>query len=519
MSSPQTTSTFRLNPGQFKANVLLGGPQRHTLIYGGSRSGKTSLIVRATLIRGGRSPKSRHVILRQQANAARASISLDTLPKVARLCFPDLKLEEHRQDGFFMMPNKSEIWVGGLDDKHVEKFLGKEYATICFNECSQFLYSSVLVGLTRLAQVTHEIRQRAIYDLNPVGKLHWSHQLFLEHRDPVSRRPLTNPDDYKFIRLNPVDNRANLTKEYLDSLREMPPRQRKRFFDGEFVDELEEALWSYELIEQTRVAEIALDDLKRVVVAVDPSGAAGKDDVGADEIGIVVVGVGHDGEGYVLADRSVKDGPAAWGRAAVRAYHDFDADCVIAERNFGGEMVRYTIQSSDHNVPVRVITASRGKAVRAEPVSALYANKKVHHVTKVLAPGREFSEQRFTVLEDQMCSFTTSGYFGERSPDHADALVWGLTELMLEQTKGWGLIEYYRQESEKSGVRTVQPEFGYSIQPASRIATIKMRAPVGTSTVYGMSGTLYQVGSENVVVVSSEDAAPLRGQGFEEISS
>ena len=416
--------SFDLTTRQHQANALLSAPQRHTLLVGGSRSGKTTLFVRAIGVRASRAENSRHAILRFRGNAARSSIALDTLPKVFRLCFPEVPLVEHRQDGYYSLPNGAEIWVGGLDDKdRVEKILGQEYSTIFINECSQVSYASVVVALTRLAQVVPGLRQRAYYDLNPVGKGHWSNQIFGDKRDPVSRRPLANPDDYARMFLNPIDNAVNLSPEYLNSLENLPARQRKRFYEGVYVDELDGALWTYEVIEVTRVEEFPKERCRRIVVAVDPSGAGSKDDASSDEIGIVVAALGDDGHGYVLADRSVRDSPAVWGRVAVETYREFRADHIIAERNFGGEMVRFVIKAVDAKAPVRIVTASRGKSVRAEPVSALYEKRLVHHVG------------RFGVLEDQLCAFTTSGYRGGDSPDHADALVWALTDLMVEQPR------------------------------------------------------------------------------------
>jgi phage terminase large subunit-like protein len=416
--------SFDLTTRQHQANALLSAPQRHTLLVGGSRSGKTTLFVRAIGVRASLAENSRHAILRFRGNAARSSIALDTLPKVFRLCFPDVPLVEHRQDGYYSLPNGAEIWVGGLDDKdRVEKILGQEYSTIFINECSQVPYASVVVALTRLAQVVPGLRQRAYYDLNPVGKGHWSNQIFGDKRDPVSRRPLANPDDYARMFLNPIDNAVNLSPEYLSSLENLPGRQRKRFYEGVYVDELDGALWTYEAIEVSRVEEFPKERCRRIVVAVDPSGAGSKDDASSDEIGIVVAALGDDGHGYVLADRSVRDSPAVWGRVAVETYREFRADHIIAERNFGGEMVRFVIKAVDAKAPVRIVTASRGKSVRAEPVSALYEKRQVHHVG------------RFGVLEDQLCAFTTSGYRGGDSPDHADALVWALTDLMVEQPR------------------------------------------------------------------------------------
>lgn len=428
------------SPDQKLAAALFEGPQRHTCLVGGSRSAKTTMIVNAILVRASFAPGSRHAVLRQHGNAARSSISLDTLPKVVRMKFPEIdgKVQEYRQDGFFELPNESQIWVGGLDEKdRVDKILGKEYATTFLNECSQIPYDTVLTVLTRLAQVCkladgRTMKQCAYYDLNPIGKRHWTNVMFGEKLDPASRdrRPLPDPENYARAFLNPDANAENLTPEYIRSLGNLPSRRRKRFYLGEYIDEIDSALWTYETLESSRIyadeaikdeverAERAFptDKRRRVVVAIDPSGAAKPDDSGRDEIGIVVAALGTDGHGYVLADRSMRDSPAVWGRAAVKAYHDFGADSIVAEQNFGGEMVRFVIQAADANVPVRVITASRGKAVRAEPVSGLYEKTPqrgsvVHHVG------------RFDTLEDQLCAFTSAGYSGEGSPDHADACI------------------------------------------------------------------------------------------------
>jgi phage terminase large subunit-like protein len=424
--------------GQEAARLLLEGTQRFTCLAGGTRSGKTFLILRAIVERALKAEHSRHAVLRLHANAARASIALDTLPNVMRLCFDNMKLKEHRQDGFFELPNGSRIWIGGLDDKdRVEKILGLEYATVFLNEASQIPYASALIAFTRLAQVVPGIRQCGFVDLNPVSKAHWTNLLFGEKREPVSRRPLNDPDNYRRFFLNPPDNAANLSKDYLASLANLPEKQRKRFYEGVYVDDVDAALWTYEIIDSTRCSleDIPEEDRMAVVVALDPSGAASHDDLGADEIGIVVAARGQNGECYILADRSCREAPAAWGRRAVVAYHEFKADCIVAESNFGGEMVRATIHAADPNVPVHLVSASRGKAVRAEPVSVRYAQRQVHHAG------------RFEKLEDQLCAFSAAGYGGSGSPDHADAAIWALTHL-FGHDDGTAIIEFYRREAE-----------------------------------------------------------------------
>ena len=179
------------------------------------------------------------------------------------------------------------------------------------------------------------------------------------------------------------------------------------------------------MIEAHRVTKTP--ELRRVVVAVDPSGTA---HASSDECGIGVAALGVDGHGYVLDDRSGTMSPAEWGALAVRLYQAHGADRIVAETNFGAEMVELTIRTvrdaDDRpigaNVPFKALTAARGKAARAEPVSALYEQGKVHHVGT------------FPELEDELCSWEPNS--GMRSPNRLDWLVWALTELMLA-SRGW----------------------------------------------------------------------------------
>ena len=303
---------------------------------------------------------------------------------------------------------------------------------------SQISWDLALIAFTRLAQVVPGIEQRAFIDLNPTSKTHWTNMLFGEKRDPVTRQPLANPDNYARRFLNPVDNSDNLTPEYIASLAALPERKRKRFYEGIYFDDVDDALWSYEVFDTGRrdASAIPLDQRRNIVVAVDPSGAQGRDDTTSDEIGIVVAARGQDGDAYVLADWSCREAPLAWGRRVATAFHEFAADCVVAEENFGGGMVEAVIKAADPNVPVRLVTASRGKAVRAEPISLRYAAGQVHHVG------------RFPKLEDQLCAFSGGGYTGPGSPDHADAAIWALTHLFKEQT-GQGILDFMRREAER----------------------------------------------------------------------
>lgn len=409
---------------------MLGGPQRHSLLVGGSRSGKTFTFVRAVCARAIKAPGSRHAIFRLRYNALRASIWLDTLPKVMRLCYPQVPIQHKRQDGYSILPNGSEIWYAGLDDKErVEKILGLEFATTYFNECSQIPRNSVLTALTRLAQQVEGLKNRAYYDLNPTGTGHWTYRQFIEKVDPDTRKPLDHPDDYQSMYINPADNLGNIDPAYIASLAAMPERQRRRFLDGRYVAEIDGALWTLELLERQRIAKDDLPPMRRVVVSVDPSGSKGKEDERSDEVGITVQGQGQDSNGYLLADLSGRYSPEQWGRIAVKAWKDYGADRIIGERNFGGDMVRAVVHAADRNAPFKEVTASRGKVARAEPISALYEQ------------GRIFHAGTFPALEEQQANFSTSGYLGDRSPDRADAAVWGFTELLLNEVSMESTVE------------------------------------------------------------------------------
>jgi hypothetical protein len=436
---------FNPQPRHLAAMRLLAGPARHVMLVGGSRSGKTVLIVREILRRAIEAPGSRHAILRFRANAARSSIWLDTLPHVARDCFPRLKLRDHRIDGYVELEGiGSEIWIGGLDEKaRVEKILGQEFSTIYLNEASQIPQASRLVALTRLAQTVRTrdggwLPQKEFDDLNPVGKGHWTYQLYVLNVDPDSKRPV-DKDEYAYMFLSPEDNAANLSSEYIAAQRALPDRYRRRFYEGVYVDEVEGALWTMEALDHARCdSEDVPETMDRLVVAVDPSGTEGDEETRSDEVGIVVVGRSA-GVAYLLRDLTVNEPPERWARIVIAAYREFGADRIVAEANYGGAMVRAVIDAAARGMgvvlpPVEVVKATRNKAVRAEPASVLYGffRDGAWHQDRVRHVGE------FPKLEEQLLNFSTAGYVGQRSPDRADALIWALQDIMMgEQPPAW----------------------------------------------------------------------------------
>jgi hypothetical protein len=350
-----------------------------------------------------------------------------------KLCYPNVTYDTHVQEKYVTFPNGSEIWFAGLDDKdRTEKILGMEFATLYFNECSQIPYNSITMARTRLSQKVDQkitgrddvpLRLRAFYDENPPSKNHWTYRTFIEKMDPETRTPLASPDDYAVFFINPVDNIANLSSEYIGQLEGLPAKMRARFLEGRFADATPNALFPDEYVDRWRVIDGKVPDFVRVVVSVDPSGSDDIDNADNDEIGIVVVGLGTDGNAYVIEDLTVKAGPATWGRVATTAYDRHAADCIVGETNYGGAMVKNTIQVSRPRTPFKGVTASRGKYVRAEPFSALYEQGKVRHVG------------RFVQLEEELAGFSSAGYTGGKSPNRADALIWGLAELFPGMVK------------------------------------------------------------------------------------
>lgn len=433
-------------PRQQEARKLLCGPQENTLLEGGSRSGKTFLEVRQIVTRALKAPESRHAILRHRFNACKTAVALDTYPKVLSTCFPGMAVDIDKTDWFARVPGGSEVWFGGLDDKdRTEKILGKEYATMMLNEMSQISYNSYGIAKTRLAQKVKVRKEfgggylipKLFGDCNPPSKAHWSYKVFHLGLDPETKKPLSDPENYAHYRLNPVDNLENISPAYLKSLEALPERLRKRFLEGGWADATPNQLFTEESIDTWRVLDGDVPDLIRVVVAVDPSGSGDVDNADNDAIGIMVGGLGVDGNAYLLEDCTVKAGPATWGKVATDAYERHEADVIVGEANYGGEMVKHVIQTSRKRTPYKAVNATRGKAVRAEPFSALYEQGKVRHVGN------------FHDLEDELVQFSTVGYLGEGSPNRGDSLIWMLAELFPGMTRpktkatkidfqGWG---------------------------------------------------------------------------------
>ncbi len=294
------TQPFSLTPDQHAANRLLGGNATHILLRGGARSGKTFVLVRALVVRALRAAGTRHGIFRHRFNALRATIVVDTFPTVMRRCFPSVPWQLSRTDWSVTLPNGSLIMFGGLDDEErTEKILGLEFATVYLNEASQVTYGARNMLLTRLAQKS-PLALKEYIDANPPTTAHWLYRVFESGIEPSSGQPLPDPACYATMQLNPEGNRANLSAEYLAQLAALPERERRRFVQGEYQQAVDGALWRLEDFRRAAAITPATSrhvgtQMRRIVVAVDPSGCAGPEDTRSDEIGIIVCGV--DGAG------------------------------------------------------------------------------------------------------------------------------------------------------------------------------------------------------------------------------
>lgn len=214
------------------------------------------------------------------------------------------------------------------------------------------------------------------------------------------------------------ENQSNLPQRVLAKLLDKygDTRLGQQELYAALLTDIPGALWQRQLLEDTRVR--AAPDIKRVVVAIDPAVTYNEDT--SNETGIIVCGLGADKHGYVLEDISLQASPSEWGQVAVDAYHRWEADRIVAETNQGGDMVEHVIRQIDRNVAYKGVRASKGKTTRAEPVAALYEQRRCHHVGM------------FAELEDQLCTWVQGD---KDSPDRLDALVWALTELMLHDNE------------------------------------------------------------------------------------
>ncbi len=245
---------------------------------------------------------------------------------------------------------------------------------------------------------------RIILVMNPSFKSHWIHGRFVK-----------NPsENCTYIHTTYLDNLQNLSQSFIDQANRVKQENLNRYnhlFLGHWLEDAEGMLWNRQIIERLRIANAP--QLERIVVSVDPAASANLD---SDETGIVVAGKDARGNGYVLEDLSGKYSPSQWAAVAVKAFERWNADCIVAEKNMGGDMVESVLRSQNATARIKLVNATKGKYVRAEPIYSLYEQNKIYHIGQ------------FPILENQMITFDPDK---GKSPDRVDAMVWAFTELLL----------------------------------------------------------------------------------------
>ncbi len=418
--------SFEKSPKQIEAIDIMNTVD-DCMLYGGSRSGKTTIAMRQILNRAMKRP-SRHLVVRRTFNSVTRSIVNDTLPKVLELDFP--RVCEHKDFKLLKSPhtfltiptycgNTSQIWFGGTDKP--EKILGNEYSTIYANECSEIEYEQILLLRTRLAE-NSKLPLKFFLDCNPPGKKHWTYVEFIEKLIPGTKEPsLLNTG---FILMNPKDNEKNLPPDYIKKkLETLPKRERQRFLDGKFLDDIEGALWTTTMLDFARSLEPG--ELEEVVIAVDP---AVTNNDGSDDTGIIVAGRDEWGQVVVMDDLSGKFSTQVWANRVVNAYKKYNANNVVCETNQGGDLIVDVLKNIDRSIRIIKVHAKNGKFARAEPVSGIYeCDEEVYGGRR----GTVCHLDYFPELEAEMTEWVP--FNTKESPNRIDALVYAILHLVFDR--------------------------------------------------------------------------------------
>ena len=331
-----------------------------------------------------------------------------TLKESAKRLLEDKIAEMGYSDRFRILndqiicPGNGVIIFQGMQDHTAESIKSLEGFQIAWVEESQTLSSRSLELLRPTIRATGS---ELWFSWNPRNRA--------DAVDAFFRGPMP-PEDAIIREINFTDNKlfpAELEADRLHDHKANPDRY-AHIWHGDYEPEALGAIWTRQVIEANRVVEPPA--IERILVGIDP---AVTDTAVSDEHGVSVCALGSDGHGYVLEDASLKGGPVQWAQRALAMYDKYEADAIVVEINQGGDMVKHTIESQGRGARIIEVRATRGKHVRAEPVSALYSTNRIHHVGSM------------PEMEDQLCKFTSSGYEGSDSPDRAEAMIWCMTEL------------------------------------------------------------------------------------------
>ena len=384
-------------------------PARYKGAFGGRGSGKSWHFASSVVEYAMTTNRSRIVCVREVQRSLKESVKQLVQDQIAAL-----GVESYFRilDDRIETPGGGLISFQGMRDHTAESIKSLEGFSIAYVEEAQTLTAR---SLEMLRPTIRTVGSEIWFSWNPRSP-----------SDPVDRflRGPTPPADAIVVRASYRDN--PWFPEELEGERRHDevtnPTRYAHIWLGDYEPMAVGALWNMEMVERHRRAREDMPDMKRIVVSIDPAGSVGEN---ANETGIVVAGIGEDGRGYVLDDLTMVGGPRAWAERAVAAYDLYSADAIVAEVNYGGDMVARTIRAVRSEIRVIEVRAApgRGKHVRAEPIAALYALGKVSHVGA------------FPQLESQLCLITPEGYKGAGSPDRADSLVWAMSELFQRIVK------------------------------------------------------------------------------------
>lgn len=403
-------SILKLRAARVFAPLL--APARHKAAHGGRGSGKSHFFAEFAVARCTMFPGTRIVCVREVQKSLKDSVKLLIEDKIAALGAPGFVV----RDDAIRTPGGGAIMFQGMQDHTAESIKSLEGFDVGYVEEAQTL------SARSLEMLRPTIRKDAV-DGRPASELwfSWNPRHSSDPVDAFLRGP-TLPPGAIVVKANYADNPffpAVLEEER--AYDEVNKRDRYgHIWLGDYEPMAAGAIWDRLTIHSSRRSVEQVPPLVRVVVAIDPAMSSEPD---SDEHGIVVCGLGDDDRGYVLDDVSTRGSPQHWAARALAAYDLHDADAIVCEVNNGGDLVRRNIEAVRKGPRIIEVRATRGKHVRAEPISALYALGKVSHVGT------------FAKLEDQLCLMTAAGYEGEGSPDRVDAMIWAMAELFPRMTR------------------------------------------------------------------------------------
>ena len=374
-------------------------PSRYKALYGGRASAKSHFFAECMIANAAMNTGFRGLCVREVQKSLKESAKRLLEDKINVMGYGAKFNVKHDEIG---TPGGGVISFTGMNQQNSESVKSYENYSVCWvEEASVFSARSLELIRPTIRAPGSELW----FSWNP----HYA-------SDPVDKffRGLSPPDN-SIVRKVTYENNEYLPHEMVAEMqmdRKNSPDRFAHIWLGEYAPNKVGAIWNMANIHENRRHETP--PLKRILVSVDP--AISNTDY-SDEHGIIAGGVGEDGRGYIIDDVSIHGSPQQWAERAVATYDKYDADAIVVERNQGGDMVRHTLQTVRPSIKVIDVVATRGKHVRAEPISAMYAINQVSHVGS------------FPELESQMCQMTAGGYEGNGSPDRCDAMVWLLTEL------------------------------------------------------------------------------------------